>query len=84
MSCGAVYIAPHEPVLGHQVMDGYNALRFDPRALATLDRSLTDALSIDSVWSEIRVNGHATAGRAAELAPAEFGRALATFSASAI
>lgn len=84
MSCGAVYIAPHEPVLGHQVMDGYNALRFDPHNLETLDRLLVDALSVDGVWSEVRANGHATARRAAELAPREFGRALAMFSASAV
>ncbi len=83
MSCGAVYVLPHEPVLGHEVLDGYNALRFDPGALETLDRSLADSLAIDSVWSEVRSNGHATARRIAELAPAEFGRALATFSASA-
>ena len=84
MSCGAVYLSPSDPVLGHQVMDGYNALRFDPLAPEGMTRSLIDAVSRDSVWSELRRNGHATAERMAALAPAEFDRALQTFSSSPI
>lgn len=84
MSCGAVYVSPSDPILGHQVMDGYNALRFDPHAPEGMTRALVDAVSRDSVWSELRRNGHATAERMAALAPAEFDRALQTFSASPI
>ncbi|KZE36540.1 hypothetical protein AVW09_16745 [Microbacterium sp. T32] len=84
MSCGAAYISPSDPVLGHQVMDGYNALRFDPRDPGGLTRALVDAISRDAVWSELRRNGHATAERAAALAPEEFDRALKTFAASPI
>jgi GT2 family glycosyltransferase len=80
MSLGAVYLAPVEPRLNHEVLDGYNALLFGRGDLSQLERSLRDALTDDAVWEEVRANGHASATRAAEAAIRGTRDALADFS----
>ncbi len=79
MSIGAAYLAPSDRVLSHEVLDGYNALLFPPGDLESLVSSLTDLLSHASIRDELRANGHASALRAASVAPAELDRALASF-----
>jgi GT2 family glycosyltransferase len=80
MSCGAVYLSPVDPVLLHEVLDGYNTLQFARGDMPAMLRSLRDALTREDAWSELRRNGHASASRAAGIAGREFGRALGTFS----
>ncbi|MFT4135078.1 glycosyltransferase family 2 protein [Microbacterium sp.] len=84
MSIGAVYLAPVDARLSHEVLDGYNALLFAPGDRGRLSRSLTDALTDDAVWAELRGNGHASAARAADAAGAAFAAALADFSAAPV
>ncbi|WP_194397781.1 glycosyltransferase family 2 protein [Microbacterium atlanticum] len=84
MSCGAVYLAPVDGRLAHEVLDGYNALLFSRGDLDQLRRSLDDALGDDAVWTEIRHNGHASATRAAGAAARAFADALLDFSQSPI
>jgi glycosyltransferase involved in cell wall biosynthesis len=80
MSVGAVYLAPVDGRLSHEVLDGYNALLFSPGDHAQLRNSLRDVLTDDAVWDEIRRNGHASAARAAEAATRGFADAVLDFS----
>jgi len=80
MSLGAVYLAPAEARVSHEVLDGYNALTFAAGDLDAMSRSLADALERDEVWRELRANGHDSAARAAAVAGREFLRALGSFS----
>lgn len=80
MSLGAVYLAPAEARVSHEVLDGYNALTFVAGDLDAMSRSLGDALERDDVWRELRANGHESARRAASVAGREFLRALGSFS----
>jgi len=84
MSVGAVYLAPTDGRLSHEVLDGYNALLFARGDLEQLRRSLDDALGDDAVWSELRRNGHASATRAAEAASRGVVDALLDFSQSPV
>lgn len=84
MSVGAVYLAPVDGRLSHDVLDGYNALLFERDNQDQLSRSLSDALSIDEVWSELRANGHASVARAAENARRTVRDALLDFSQSPV
>ncbi|WP_166644549.1 glycosyltransferase family 2 protein [Microbacterium sp. BK668] len=79
MSLGGVLVAPVNPVLSHEVLDGYNALLFAGGDLDAMARSLGDALRLDDAWRELRANGHASAARAASSASVELPRALASF-----
>lgn len=84
MSIGATYIAPIEPSLSHEVLDGYNALLFAPGDLDGMLRSLTDVLTHDDVHAELRANGWASARRAATAAGPLFVHALALTSDSPV
>ncbi len=84
MSLGGVYMAPVDVRLSHEVLDGYNALLFAPGDVDRLVRSLQDALADDSVWEELRVNGHASATRAAEAAVCAFNDALRDFARTSV
>lgn len=84
MSLGAVYLAPIDPRLVHEVLDGYNALLFRPGDLDQLGRSLDDVLADDAVWSEIRENGHASAHRAGAAALRQVADAVRDFSQSPV
>lgn len=76
MSLGATYLAPVQPALSHEVLDGYNALLFTPGDLDAMARSLTDALTRDGVHDELRANGWGSAQRAANTAGLLFVHAL--------
>lgn len=76
MSLGAVYLAPTNPRLGHEVLDGYNALLHAPGDTTRLVSSLRDALEEESVRTEIAANGRASAERASRLATRAFVDAL--------
>ncbi|MFT4211435.1 MAG: glycosyltransferase family 2 protein [Microbacterium sp.] len=72
MSIGAAYVAPRNEELRHEVLDGYNALLFDAGSEQSLRRSVIDALDHPQILSELRVNGHASAARAAAEARGAF------------
>ncbi|WP_243076982.1 glycosyltransferase family 2 protein [Microbacterium sp. SS28] len=80
MSLGAVYLAPVDNRLGHEVLDGYNSLLFSRADSDQLRRSLRDVLADDDVWAELRSNGHASASRAAAAAVRGVADALLDFS----
>lgn len=80
MSLGAAYLAPAEPRVAHEVLDGYNALTYAAGDVEAMSRSLSDALQRDEVWGELRANGHRSASRASSVAGPEFLRALGSFS----
>ena len=84
MSLGAVWIAPADPALAHDVLDGYNALLFSRGDASSLERAMTDALSHDETWAQVRANAHAWVQRAASLAPGEVARAVDTFATDAV
>jgi len=84
MSIGAAYVAPIDPALTHDVLDGYNALLFDPRDSDGLTRALTDALTRDDTWSELRENGHSWARQRARAAREAFAAAVGSFASDAL
>lgn len=84
MASGAVLISPTNAHLGHDVLDGYNALLHEPGDVAALERSIVDAIEHDDVWLELRSNGHASAARAASAAVDEFDAAIRAFRASSV
>ncbi|WP_194409124.1 glycosyltransferase family 2 protein [Microbacterium cremeum] len=84
MSLGAVFLAPIDGRLAHEVLDGYNSLLFARGDENQLRSSLTAALTDDDVWREIRENGHASARRAAAAALRGVLDALVDFSQSPV
>lgn len=82
MSLGAVYVAPSQPALSHEVLDGYNALLFAPGDTRAMVRSVKDALAHEDVSRELRTNGWASAERAANAARALFADGLAALTHS--
>ncbi|MCR2793743.1 glycosyltransferase [Microbacterium sp. zg.Y625] len=79
MSLGAVWIAAESPALGHDVLDGYNALLFSRGDAQSLERAMADALTHDATWAQVRANAHAWVQRAARLAPDAVSRAIDAF-----
>lgn len=84
MSLGAVLLAPADGRLAHEVLDGYNSLLFAPGDDEQLKRSLTDVLTDERVWREVRENGHASASRAAAAAVRGVRDALVDFAQSPV
>jgi len=84
MSIGAVYLAPGDARLSHEVLDGYNALTHERGNLVQLIASLRDVMGDDSIWDQIRANGHESAARAAQAAQRAFADAVRTCSTSPV
>jgi GT2 family glycosyltransferase len=80
MALGGAFVGLLNDKTKFEVLDGYNALLVGGDAVESgaLGKVIEDIATIDSVASELRINGHSTAERFARIAGSELLSALGT------
>lgn len=84
MSIGGGLVGLTNDKTRYEILDGYNALLVAPGDMSAIEKSLSDILTDDTVWRELRDNGYETALRFSKLNGKQIASTLETIARTAV